>query len=138
MWWVKYYENGRPRRESTGTIRETEAKRFLKGREGRVATGQPILQRADRILYEEVEQDLRQYYQTTGSRDLKEAEYRVKHLEAFFGGRRATIIAPAEITNYAALRQRAGASNSTINRDLAVLNGCCGSRMSTTSCCGYP
>jgi integrase len=122
IWWVKYYENGRPRRESTGTPKETEAKRFLKEREGRVATGQPILQRADRIRYEEVAQDLRQYYQTTGSRDLKEAEYRLKHLEAFFGERRVSTIGPAEITNYVAMRQRAGASNSTINRDLAVLN----------------
>jgi hypothetical protein len=29
IWWVKYYENGRPRRESTGTTKETEARRFL-------------------------------------------------------------------------------------------------------------
>jgi hypothetical protein len=43
IWWVKYYENGRPKRESAGTTKETEAKRFLKEREGRVATGQPIL-----------------------------------------------------------------------------------------------
>jgi integrase len=31
-------------------------------------------------------------------------------------------IGPAEIIDYVAMRQRAGASNSTINRDLAVLN----------------
>jgi hypothetical protein len=65
IWWVKYYENGRPRRESTGTEKETEARRFLKEREGRVATGQPILQRADRIRYEGVAQDLRQHYRMT-------------------------------------------------------------------------
>jgi hypothetical protein len=61
IWWVKYYENSRPWRESTGTTKETEAKRFLKEREGQVATGQPIHQRADRISYEEVAQDLRQH-----------------------------------------------------------------------------
>jgi hypothetical protein len=82
IWWVKYYENGRPRRESTGTTKETEARRFLKEREGRVATGQPILQRADRICYEQVAQDLRQHYHMTGSRDLEEAEDRLKHLDA--------------------------------------------------------
>jgi hypothetical protein len=58
IWWMKYYENGCPRRESAGTTKENEAPRFLKEREGRVATGQPIIQRADRILYEEAVQDL--------------------------------------------------------------------------------
>jgi hypothetical protein len=87
---VKYYENGHPRRESTGTEKETEARRFMKEWEGRVATGQPILRRADRISYEKVAQDLRQHYQTTGSRNLKEAEYCLKHLDAFFAGRRVS------------------------------------------------
>jgi hypothetical protein len=105
VWWVKYYAGGRPMRESTGTEKETEARRFLKEREGRVAMGQPILRRGDRILDEEVAQDLRQYYQTIGSRALKEAEYRLKHLEAFFGGRRVSTIGPAEITNYVAMHQ---------------------------------
>ena len=49
VWWVKYYVNGRPIRESTGTDKESEGRRFLKDREGRVATGQPILPRVDRI-----------------------------------------------------------------------------------------
>jgi len=58
--------NGRAVRESTGTEKRTEAERFMKAREGCAATGQPILPRADRIRYEEVAQDLRAYYQTTG------------------------------------------------------------------------
>jgi integrase len=122
IWWVKYYENGRPRRESTRTTKETEARRFLKEREGRVATGQPILQRGDRILYDEVAQDLRQHYHMTGSRDLEEAEDRLKHLDAFFAGKRIATMDSVAITAYVAKRQREGASNSTINRDLAVLN----------------
>ena len=73
VWWARYYVNGRAVRESTGTEKRTEAERFMKAREGRVATGQPILPRADRIRYEEVAQDLRAYYQTTGRRDLVEA-----------------------------------------------------------------
>ena len=36
---VKYYANGRAVRESTGTAKEQEARRFLKAREGLVATG---------------------------------------------------------------------------------------------------
>jgi integrase len=122
IWWVKYYTDGRPIRESTGTAKRKEAERFLKEREGRIAMGQPVLQRADRISYEEVAQDLRQHYHITGSRDLKEAEDRLKHLDAFFAGKRVATINPADIIAYVARRQEGGASNSTINRDLAVLN----------------
>jgi integrase len=122
IWWVKYYENGRPRRESTGTEKETEARRFLKEREGRAAMGQPILRRADRVSYEELAEDLRQHYRTTGARDLEEAGYRLKHLDAFFAGRRVAAIGPAEVTAYVARRQGEGASNATINRELATLS----------------
>src|SRR5207247_1679384 len=61
--WCKYYVDGRPVRESTGTETMTEARRFLKLREGAVATGQPILRRADRVRYDELAQDLRATYQ---------------------------------------------------------------------------
>jgi len=66
IWWVKYYVNGRPVRESTGSEKETEARRFLKAREGRVATGQPLLPRMDRIRYEEIAADLRQHLSDHG------------------------------------------------------------------------
>jgi integrase len=122
VWWIKYYANGRPIRESTGMEKETEARRILKEREGRVAIGQPILRRMDRISYEEAAQDLRQHYQTTGSRDLEEAEHRLGHLDAFFTGKRIVAISPADITAYVATRQGERASNGTINRELAVLN----------------
>jgi integrase len=122
IWWVKYYWNGRPIRESTGTEKETEARRMLKEREGRVATGQPILPRVDRIQYGEAAKDLRQHYKTTGSRNLEAAEYRLKHLDAFFAGRRIAVIESADTTAYAAKRQGGGASNATINRELETLS----------------
>ena len=121
IWWCKYYANGRPVRESRGTEKETEAKRFLKAREGRVATGQPILPRVDRIRYEEVARDLRQHYQTTGCRDLREARARFDHLARFFEGRRVAGIGSAEATTYVAKRQAEGAANATINRELSTL-----------------
>src|SRR5262245_39354799 len=111
VWWIKYYANGCPIRESTGTEKETEARRILKEREGRVAIGQPILRRVDRIGYEEVAQDIRQHYQITGSRDLEEAEHRLGHLDGFFVGRRIAAIGPADITAYVAQRQGESASN---------------------------
>jgi hypothetical protein len=122
IWWVKYYVNGRPVRESTGTGKESDARRLLKEREGRVATGQPILPHADRVRYEETAQDLRQYYRTTGKRDLKEAGTRLKHLDLFFAGRRVSSIGPSTFTAYVAKRQAEEATNGTINRELATLS----------------
>ena len=121
FWWAKYYVNGVPVRESTGTESEREAGRFLKEREGRVATGQPILPRADRIRYEEAAQDLRDYYQTTGRRDKTEYETRLTHLDAFFANRRLARIGPADATAYVQKRQAQSAANGTINRELSVL-----------------
>ena len=57
IWWIKYYVNGRPVRESTGTDKEQEARRLLKTREGHAAAGMPMLPRADRIRYEEIATD---------------------------------------------------------------------------------
>jgi hypothetical protein len=64
--------------------RGTEAARSLKDREGRVASGAPILPRADRIRYEELAADVRRHYETTGAPDMKEAETRRAHLDKFF------------------------------------------------------
>jgi integrase len=121
VWWIKYYVGGRPVRESTGTAKEQDARRVLKAREGRVALGQPMLPRVDRILYEEAAADLRRYYETTGCRDLAEADGRLAHLNLFFTGRRLAAIGQAEATDYVLKRQGSGAANGTINRELAVL-----------------
>jgi integrase len=122
IWWVKYYVNGHPVRESTGTEKEKAARDFLKSREGRAADGAPVLPRADRVRYEEVADDLRRSYETTGKRNLMEAGFRLKRLGVFFANRRVVSITPPLITEYVATRQRAGAANGTINRELATLS----------------
>jgi integrase len=121
VWWCKYYVNGRPVRESTGAEKETEAPRFLKAREGRVATGVPILPRADRVRYEEAEKDLRRHYEATGSRNLSEYTYRVAHLTAFFAGRRIGSLGQADVDAYIVKRQTEAAVGSTIRRELGTL-----------------
>ncbi|MGH2625545.1 MAG: tyrosine-type recombinase/integrase, partial [Anaerolineales bacterium] len=127
IWWVKYYVNGAPRRESTGTENQAEARRFLKLREGAVGKGAPIAPRLDRILYDELAKDLRQHYRTTGRRRLEEVEARLAHADRFFRGWRAAAIGPAHITAYVEQRQKKASaeewapSNRTINIELALL-----------------
>jgi integrase len=121
IWWVKWYVNGRARRESTRTEKHEEAKRFLKTREGAAAIGQAVVPRIERILYDEVAQDLRTHYETTGCRNVREADGRLAPLRRFFAGCRVANIGPAEVTKYVAARQALGLANASINRELAVL-----------------
>jgi integrase len=81
-----------------------------------------VLPRVERIRYEELARDLRTYYQTTGTRDLREAEGRLKPLDRFFRGYRAVSITAPVMTTYVAKRQAAGVSNGTINRELGLLS----------------
>jgi integrase len=120
-WWIKYSVSGGPRYESTGITDKQAAQRILNDRLGRVAQGQPMPARVDRITYDELAADLREHYQATGRRDPEEAEARLSHLDRFFTSRRVVDIGADLITRYVIRRQQDGASNGTINRDLAVL-----------------
>ena len=70
VWWMKYYVAGRPVYESTGQQKESQAQRVLNERIGKVATGQTILPRLDRITYAEAAKDLREHYTSSGDRDV--------------------------------------------------------------------
>jgi integrase len=119
--WIKFYRNGRPFRESTETLDMAEAKRKLKEREGEIAKGQFTGLAVDRLKYDDLAADLRRHYETTGSRDLKEADVRLKPLAAFFSDYKAKTIDNDLATRYVQKRQAAEVSNATINRELAVL-----------------
>jgi integrase len=124
--------NGRCIRKSLETDNEREAARILKDLEGRAVRGEPILPRVNKITYNEIAEDLRTYYRTTGKRNLTEAGKRLAHLDAYFKGWRLVAIDPSRITAYVEHRQKPvkqadctvtpRASNGTINRELAVLS----------------
>src|SRR3989442_2112203 len=119
--WCKYYVNGRPVRESTGSEKEEGARRFLKLREGAAATGAPISPRADRIRVEELLEDLRHDYRVNEKRSAERLEFSLARLLPVFGARRAHQVGPADVRAYVTTRLDAGASNGTINRELAAL-----------------
>jgi integrase len=124
--------DGRRVRESSKTTDREIAKRILEDKRGRLARGETLLPRVDRITYNEARDDLRTYYETHATRDLAEADARLKHLDRFFAGRRLVAITPDVITAYARARQapkraddgtsKPGAANGTINRELATLS----------------
>jgi len=117
----KYYVNGRPIQGSTGCVTKRDAERFLALLEGAKARGTPLPPKQDQILYDELESDLLLHYKTTGTRNMREAGFRLAHLE-YFRGHRAVNIDPVRITGYIAHRQTEGMANRTINIELSVLH----------------
>lgn len=126
-WWIKYYKDGKPIRESSGSKKRTVALRKLKEREGRIVKGEPLSLRAERVLFDELADDLINDYRVNGRKSLERVEISVAKLSKFFGGWRVTTITTEEIKRYIAIRKeertRRGKppSNATVNRELAAL-----------------
>jgi integrase len=121
-WWIKYYQGGRAVRESTGTTKETVARRILRTREGDVERGIPIVPQMGKITFDDAADDLLNDYKVNNKRTYEHADRRLTlHLKPAFTGKRLLSISTAAIRAYAAARQTAGAANATVNRELALL-----------------
>ena len=73
------------------------------------------------MRFEEAAEDLNDY-RVDGRKSLSDAERNIKkHLAPFFGSRRMAQITTADVRHYASTRQKEGAANGTINRELAAL-----------------
>jgi hypothetical protein len=128
-YWLKYYRDGQPIRESVAKslnkapaeVTEGEARKLLNQRLGKIASGEPIALRAERVRVGELLDDLLTEYKVNGRRSQERAKYSVAHIRGFFGEARAQTLDPARVREYIARRQAAEASNGTINRELAAL-----------------
>jgi integrase len=122
VWWVKYYRNGKPYRESTHAKDEGKAKDFLKRRLAEIITGNFCGPRAERIRVDELAEDFLRDYRINGRKSLPDAKARWRlHLEPFFGNLRAVEVSSDLVARYVDSRQQQGAENATINRELACL-----------------
>jgi len=120
-YWLKYYRNGKPYYESTGSDKETEAKRLLKKREGEISDGKLPGVYFDRVKYEELEEDFLRDYRINQKKSLIRAKKSTDHLRGYFEGFKVSRITTSHIQNYIETRQDGGASNATINRELSAL-----------------
>ena len=101
VWWVKYYRNGRPIRESSGSTKESDAIQLLKIREGDIAHGLPVNPKLNRIRFDEAADDLKTEYAVNGRRSADELERRIRlHLLPHFGGRRLATITTADVNTF--------------------------------------
>jgi integrase len=124
VYWIKYRRNGKSYYESThlkvGDENRKSAERLLRDREGDIAKGMPITSKIGQLRYEETITDLVNLHKLRG-RDTKKLEGRIKnHLKPVFSKRRLSDITMADLNAYAVARQKEGAKNGTINRELAL------------------
>ncbi len=120
-WTIKYYRNGKCYRECTHSEKKGDAEKLLKLREGQIMQGQFVGLKAERTLFDDIAKDLIVDYEINARKSLERASISVQHLSGFFKGYRANDLSTETIKEYIAQRQKEGAKNGTINRELSAL-----------------
>src|SRR5215813_8953499 len=119
-WWITYYHEGGHRIDNTHTSDRAEAQRQLKVRVGKVAEGQPL--ESQNVTIADLCQLVFEDYQLRGLRDLTTVKMRYRaHIEKALGSIKACRFGPNHVRAYVDLRRQAGASNASINRELAII-----------------
>jgi integrase len=122
VFWIKYYRDGIPMRESTKSTKETVAKKHLRKVEGDIENGIPVTPRANRVTLGELLDDVLTDYRVNGKRSATNVERMInKHLRKTLAPRRATSITTADLRAYIDARQTAKAKNATINREMSAI-----------------
>lgn len=121
IWWIKYYRNGKPYRESSRSTKEADAKRLLKKREGEISDGKIPGIYFDKIRFDELAEDFLVDYRVNQKKSVDRAELSVRHLRESFEGMRVIDITTPRINEYIERRLSEGASHGTVNRELAAL-----------------
>ena len=120
-YWIKFYVDGKPKEEPTGTTKFRAARKLLRRRLGEVASGRYVPIETDKIMFTEIQAMGLNHYRANDRRSLDRFEDAVIHLAQLFSLSRVRDITPDRITAYVAARKQDGAANATINRELAAL-----------------
>ena len=118
-YWIQYYRNGKPYKESTKSKKEADAKRLLKKREGEVSDGKLPGIYFDKVKCDELAEGLLKDYRINERKTLVMPEISRGLLKNYFEGCRVPEITTPRIEAYIEGRLAEGAANSTVNRELA-------------------
>lgn len=120
IWWIQYFVRGRLIQETTGFTEKADAENLLKQRVGEVAAGRHVGPERATIadLCKLVIEDNR----LRGLRDAKHVLWRYEaNVAPMLGRLMASRFGQTQIRQFIANRRAAGASNATINRELAIV-----------------
>ena len=121
VWWVQYSFRARVYRESSGSPHRAEALRLLRRRQAEIGRGQLTGPDVEKTTFADLENILVNDYTVNKRKSSGRVETALIHLRAFWGRHRAIEITGDLVTVYILQRQKAGAANATINRELAAL-----------------
>lgn len=120
--WIKYYKDGRPFRESSGSEILADAERLLKRRQGEIVTGSFAGLGPERIRFKDLAEAVLEDYRINGKTSLHDVTQRLRdHVLPAVGEVRAADFGTAQVKRYISQRKLEGAANSTINRELAII-----------------
>jgi integrase len=122
IYWIKYYKDGRPFRESSESEIRDDAERLLKRRLGDIVTGKFAGLGPERILFRELTEGVIDDYLINGRSTVDDVKQRLRdHLLPALGHIRAAEFGSGQLKRYIAERQKQGAARATINRELAIV-----------------
>lgn len=131
FWWIKYYRNGKPIRESSKSELKAVAQSMLDTRRKEIAQGaDPSV--TNKLTYEDIRKGLLDFYVSQKRRSLrtkfneksqKEEPYvwGLVNLDGFFAGYKVQGITTSVLQAYVDKRKAVGADGSTINREFRTL-----------------
>ncbi len=119
---IKYYWAGKGIVEPTHSPNEKKAEKLLRQRLAAIDNGTYTGPNAERARVDELADDFLRDYRINNRKSIDDAEARWRiHLQPFFGRFKAVHVGTELIARYVDQRQREGAKNATINRELACL-----------------
>lgn len=121
VWWVKYYRHGKPYRESSKSLKESDARKLLRKRQGEIALDRFIGPESERVTIKELSEALLTDYRINQKRSEARAVRSLSHVLPYFGDYKAHQVRTDHVKAYVAQRLEQGAANATINRELAAL-----------------
>ncbi len=86
VYWIQYYRNGKPYRESTKSKKEADAKRLLKRCEGEISEGKLPGIYFDKVRFDDLPELLYGDYRRNHRKSLVRAKRSVGHLKRYFEG----------------------------------------------------
>lgn len=125
MWWIAYYDNGRERRESSGSGYRKDAVRLLRQRLAEVAFGvvhsvAPKRRRERAVTMQDLF-DLVEHSHQINNRTSDSNGRCLRRMRKHFGKYPVQDCTALVITHYMAARQRSGRKPSTINREICIV-----------------
>jgi len=118
---LKYYVNGKPVRESTGTEIRSEAVTMLRQKLAKVARYSEYSEQTDRVLVDQLLDLIVEDYEFNKRASTYDMKLRVnRHLRPYFGHKRAQDVTTTVLKKYTSERSRA-AEPATVNKELSYL-----------------